>query len=67
MMRLKCRWLYDNGFRDGQLWRDGEILQFLYASNKTAYGVVLPALESRPVLVELNNLKIEPQTPQESE
>lgn len=62
-MQIKCQFLHDTGFRDGQFsgrysWLDGTILQFLYASHERAYAVVLPEGGDRPRLVEISDVRI---------
>jgi hypothetical protein len=57
-MQIKCQFLHDTGFRDGQSWRGGTILQFLHASNERACAVVLPEGGDRPRLVEISDVRI---------
>lgn len=57
-MQIKCQFLHDTGFRDGQSWQDGTILQFLYASHERAYAVVLPVEGDCTRLVEISDVRI---------
>lgn len=60
MLQLRCEYFHDTGFKDGQSWRPGTVLQFVYASYKTAYGVVLPDVgRPSPILCELSEIRIQ--------
>jgi hypothetical protein len=59
MLQLRCTYLRDTGFRDGQSWEPGTVLQFVYASHKAAYGIVLPDVGSQPILCDLADIRID--------
>lgn len=57
MLQLRCKYYRDTGFREGQSWEPGTILQFVYASHKTAYGVIMPDAGLSPILCELSDIR----------